>query len=225
MKFMRFAAFNLGIVLAALIGITSPDAWAASVTFGATAGASTNEFVSFIENGMTIAPVLTTPTPSSAGPPHFDHMRGDAGGISLGASDTDNNAVIHRGNAGEKVLFTFSGGAFDLLSVDLEAFILEAASLTVTFNASSGATLGASTVGTIDFSVLSGWSNITSFTMGVPLGDYTCAPSRDCSTVSFDNVVFQEAVISPPQVPEPMTLALLAIGLVGLGLGRYRKAA
>lgn len=40
---------------------------------------------------------------------------------SLNASTTDNNAAVHRGNAGEKVQFTFTG-AFDMQSIDIEAF-------------------------------------------------------------------------------------------------------
>jgi hypothetical protein len=137
---------------------------------------------------------------------------------------------IHRGNAGEKVLFTFSSGAFDLLSLDLEQFDLDlATSLVVTFKASSGATTTSSSVGTIDFTALSGFSNIVNFTMEVPLNEVTCVTGvTDCSGVRFDNIVLGPPTIEEtpgPGVPEPTTLGLLAAGLIGLAAGRFRKAA
>ena len=220
MKASRLAA--VAAVLLALTCGTPKDASALVVTFGATSGPSTSEFGPWVEDGMTMIPIATTPA-SSAGPPHWDHERGDAGGISLGASDADNNAVIHRGNAGEKVQFIFAGGNFDLLSIDLEVFLLEAPGLFVTFTSSSGTVATTSLAGTFDFTAFPGWSNISSFTMEVPLGNYTCdGGPEDCSNVSFDNVVFREPVFDGGRVPEPTTLTLLACGLVGIHLLRRR---
>jgi hypothetical protein len=121
------------------------------------------------------------------------------------------------------------------LSVDLEQFDIDtaggASSLTVTFKASSGATHTSSSVGTIDFTALSGWSNITDFTMEVPLNDVTCVTGlTDCSGFRFDNIALGPATVeepgpSTPGVPEPTTLGLLTLGLIGLAARRYRKAA
>ena len=195
------------------------------IDFGASGGPGFSLFTPYVEDGMTISPIATTPPQTNGQPVHFDIVQAGQGG-----SAADNAAHVHMGNSGEKVQFVFSGGAFDLLSIGLEFFELDEGrtSLPVTFTASSGATHSTSSLGTINFAALSGWSNISSFTMEVPLGDYNCAtPGVDCSGVTFDDVTFQAAIVPPPpgSVPEPFSTALLATGLFLLALTRRRVRA
>ena len=153
---------------------------------------------------------------------HFD-IYGDT----VGGTPTDNVAAIHRGNGGETVRFDYSGGNFDLLSVDITGYLIRNelgfSTLPVTFTASSGAThtvTGPSDVGPVDFSSLSGWSNIAFFTLGVPLGTDTCSL---CDIAGFDDVTLRDP-ISP--VPVPAALPLFAAAVTGFGwFGRKRNRA
>lgn len=179
---------------------------------------TTTPSTSFSQNGLTMTPRFN----------HWDRYASGPFG-----SPSDNAAVIHTGNGGEIVDFTFAGGAFDLQSILSEGFLLDqdgdnqGRGLVVTFTASSGAmhtinnTFG---TGLIDFSALSGWTNITSFSIGLPLGVGACnVPGNDCSNFGFDDVTFI-AHVPGNAVPEPMTLSLLGAGLAGIGLARRRPS-
>jgi hypothetical protein len=63
-----------------------------------------------------------------------------------------------------------------------------------------------------------------------PIGDWTFAGMEDLlanqnSDFDYNDLVFGFLGIDPPSVPEPMTLSLLAVGLVGLAAIRRRRAA
>lgn len=150
---------------------------------------------------------------------HFDIY-----GSILGGTPADNIAAIHTGNGGQQVQFTYVGGSFDLLSVDITGWLVRGGEnpMTATFDASSGATYTAiaPTIGVIDFALMSGWSNISWFTFTAPFGVVSC--SDTCSIVGFDDVTVQA------QTPIPAALPLFATGLGALGLlgwRRKRKAA
>ena len=167
---------------------------------------------SYTQNGIT----MTTLTG------HFDIY-----GEIVGGTPSDNVAAIHNGNDGEAVEFVYSGGNFDLLSVDITGYLIRDelgfSTLPVTFTSSSGAThtvTGPTDVGLVDFSSLSGWSNIAFFTMGVPLGVDTCSL---CDIAGFDDVTLRDPV-SP--VPVPAALPLFVSALTGFGwLGWKRNRA
>ena len=178
---------------------------------------------SFTQNGLTLSPVDNGNVPTS-----FSHYDIFAGISTLATSSpTDKSAGIHTGNEGETVAFSFMGGrAFDLLSFDIEEFLIDPEfpdyELIGTFTSSSGAVANASSVGTIDFSILPGFQNITWFQFSAPLGVAgSCAVAgENCSTIVFDNIEFQEAVVVTPL---PTAAWLFGTALLGF-LGFLRKS-
>ena len=72
----------------------------------------------------------------------------------------------------------------------------------------------------IDFSNMSGWSNILFFTLTMPISQFPCnATSSNCTTMGFDDVTFQ----ATSAVPLPAAFPLLLAGLGALGLMARRK--
>ena len=62
-----------------------------------------------------------------------------------------------------------------------------------------------------------------------PIADWTFVGMEDLlgsqgSDFDFNDLVFGFLGIAPPSVPEPTTLSLLGIGLIGLAIARSRKA-
>jgi len=173
----------------------------------------------FVEDGITATP---TPAPGGLLPSetHFD-ISNDA---SLGASSGNRVGVIHRGNGGEQITFTFASGNFNLRSVAIAGWDLDGdPSLTGKFDSSSGAILSvdSSNLLTIDFTAFAGWSNISFFTFTLPVGVGTCNPAN-CAAVAFDNVVMTASATAPL----PASLPLFVTGLAGLRwLVRRRKTA
>lgn len=203
------------ILFAALMPATG-SVHALLMDFGSGAGSTTITTASFTQDGLTMSHVdsgCASPCVS-----HWDSFRD-----SFGATSSDWHAGIHTGNNGEAVRFTFGGAAFDLLSILIEGIILDSdnggAGLTATFSTSAGGSHSVSAAGSVDFTLLSGFSNITWFEFSAPLGQGRCdVVGTDCSTIMFDDVSFQRHI--PGDVPEPFTAALVGLGLMGLGLGR-----
>ena len=206
---------KVSLVAAALL-TTGALAQANTMTFGSasTFSPGSGSPSPYVEDGIS-----ATPTGDNFPVPHFDV----SSTIGYGATPGDNVGIIHRGNGGEEVTFTFSGGLFDLESFDVTGWDLDGdTALTATFAASSGAThtVSFNDVVTIDFSAISGWSNISFFTFTVPSGVEFCLNGAHCPGVGFDNIVMN----APSPVPLPGALPLLATSLAGLGyLARRRR--
>jgi hypothetical protein len=198
-------------------------AHANTMTFGSGGGFSVGSCCTpapFSEDGINVTP---TPAPSTLNSgTHFDVSDNSL----YGGTSSNRVGVIHRGNGGEQVTFTFGAGNFDLISLDLTGWDQDGDPTTLTgqFKSSSGATFDvtAPTLLSINFAALTGWANISFFTFTVPVGVDTCGGGVHCAGVGFDNIVMN----APGKVPVPAALPLFISGLAGLVLfARRRRAA
>lgn len=200
---------------------------AATMTFNGLASGTPTTPVTHTENGLTMAASSMAALPIPGNFAHFDIYPN-----LLGGSNADNVAAIHTGNLGEQVTFTYSGGPFDLLSIDVtgwyQAPIDPTTGTPATFQSSSGTvhTIAKGFTGVIDFVALGGWSNIVSFTLSMPIiggNSFGCQSdssgnSTNCTTVAFDDVTFQATA-----VPIPAALPLFAAGLGMMGFVSWRR--
>jgi hypothetical protein len=165
----------------------------------------------YSQNGLTLTPTATgAPTIST----HFDadYLNPGVGG------------EIHKGNDAESAKVEFSGGNFNLLSIDIVKWSLASgdSSLTLTFTGSNGSTHDVSYnfTGTIDFAALGGFTNIAWVVMSVPDINALCPPNGTgiCSGVVFDNIT-----VAGAETPLPAALPLFAAGLGALGVIGWRR--
>ncbi len=216
---------NTSVLGKTLAGLTvlmcAAPAQALVMDFGSGPGNTVPFSTPFVQDGMSMAPVDTGNTSNSFN--HWDLLKGNH----PSASSDDWAGSIHTGNEAEMVEFTFGGAAFDLIAFDIEDIRLDdefpGYNLVGTFTSSKGASLDVSSIGTVNFSTLAGFQNITSFTFSMPLGvGGSCEiAGQNCSTMVFDNIQFREASV----VPVPAAAWLFGSGLLGLiGIAR-RKAA
>jgi hypothetical protein len=212
------------LAVAAIVS-TSSLASANTMTFGTGAGnigyGPCCTPAPYTEDGISATPTVA-PGSLEPGQVHFD----TSDGAIYGASAANRVAVIHRGNGGEQVQFTFAGGNFDLQSVDITGWdIGPDPSLSGVFESSSGATFTVSSADlppllTIDFASQAGWSNISFFTFTVPVGVGVCGVDPAyCSGVGFDNIVLAAA----STVPIPAALPLFISAIAGLGWVAWRR--
>ncbi len=202
------------LILGIVFGVNQIANAATIMDFGTNDGTNgdPSSFASYTQNGLTMRPIDSG---FRLNPNHWDRIGNPLinGNVPTGATADDNSARIHRGNNGEEVVFSHVNGTFDLLSFDIEAITLkDATSITGTLLSSSGSIYIVSAIGTIDFTGLEGWSNISSFSFSVPKVpgqlDICGQSTTDCSGIVFDNVI--------TQVPVPTTLILFGSGLIGL---------
>ncbi len=175
---------------------------------------STTSTASYSEDGMTMSPVG-----------HYDIY--DRHSRFPGVTD-DITVIIHEGNDGSGLDFTMGGASFDLLSIDITGWFLgtnPSLTGTATFTSSNGGshTIDDTVLGTIDFSVLSGFSAITSLSIRMPNPGVACVNDSDtynCPNVGIDQFAFR----SPSAVPLPAAAWLFGSALLGLGALKRKKA-
>lgn len=205
-------------VLASVALVGNSNAATVVMDFGSAVSGGTTPST-YTQNGITMDATYN----------HFDIY-----GNSVGGTPTDNVAAIHNGNGAEEVKFTYSGGLFDLLSVDVTGFLIRGAGgsdfLTGTFASNLGGVHtvtgnvndASAGVGVIDFSALGAqWMGISYFTLSVPLGVASC--SAFCDILGFDDVTIADPISAVP-IPAALPLFLSALGGL-LFYGRRKQQA
>ncbi len=168
----------------------------------------------YLEDGMTMSPSIVNG--------HYDVFNNY---LSVVPTSGDINVVIHQGNNGAGVGFTFASGNFDASSLDIIAWLdtnPNAADNTVTFSSSAGGshTIDNTFTGTIDFSSITGFANISSFFISAPHPSINCQFAA-CPQMAFDTFVFDD--LTPSSVPVPAALPLFGTGLALMGFVGWRR--
>ena len=165
-------------------------------TITATAGSGVGQYV---EDGVTVDAI------DAQNGKHFhlfqDNTPGPTTWILIFANDSHG------------AVFSFGGIAVDLITVDFWSPV--PGTLTSSTGGIASYAKPSAGVGSIDFTALTGWKGITSFTW--TFTDPSVIGQDDIPS-GLDNLVFQ-----PSAVPEPATWALLLSGLAGLLVTRGRR--
>jgi hypothetical protein len=166
---------------AAFVFLTPSSASAAIVTFDGVATSS----LPYTEAGLTFTNLLGTSAAIVAG--------GADGSLTAGT----NTLPIHVHVAGSQ--------PFNLVSLDIENIFR-----TWKIQSSSGAIFSPTAAGTINFTGMTGWSNLTSF-------DLIHDPGEANGTIRVDNISFTS-------VPEPSAAVLVGLAVGSLGFGFCRRS-
>jgi hypothetical protein len=170
--------------------------------------------------------IIASPTQASGTSlPNDTHYDIQDLGLYGGTPGTNSVGIIHRGNGGEQITFTFTGGNFDLASLDITGWDQDGDPTTLSgiFTSSKGGTRTVTnpTLGSLNFTGDANWANISFFSFTVPVGVGVCVTgSVSCAGVGFDNVVMNAPVATP--LPAALPLLVSALGALGL-LTRRRK--
>lgn len=211
--------------LAVAFSVMSISAQAATYTMdfaalGTAGGANASaDGTSYTEDGMTM----------TAAYKHFDRYKFHP---ELSPDATDYNPVLHEGNKGSGVTFSLGGSAFDLNSIDVIGWLFGTQPVvtqtSVTFTSDMGGNhvlnataTGPNFTGLLDFSGISGFAGITTFSILMPNPTTTCVAGNNCPNFAFDNVTFT----APPAIPVPAAGFLLLGGLgMMAGMSRRRRS-
>lgn len=186
-----------------LVSISS-SATAVTVVMDFGVGPTLPALSEWIEDGF-----RATPIDSGVGNNHFD--------VSDRTATGEREILIHSGNNAEEVLFDYFGTPFNLLSLDVDGFLLPEAGLWEIVSP-TGATRDLSTIRIETFSGPD-WENITAFTIRstiIPLPGAVAVGSL--KEIEVDNITVEA-------VPIPPAVWLFGSGLLGvIGIARRKRA-
>lgn len=151
---------------------------------------------------VTFNGVATTSLPYTEAGLTFTNLPGTSPMIVAGGADGDlqggtNGTPIHVHVAGSQ--------AFNLVSLDIESIFR-----TWRIQSSTGTIFNPTTTGTINFTGLTGWTNLTSF-------DLIHDPGEANGTLTVDNIAFT-------LVPEPSAIMLAVLAVIGVSFKCRRRA-
>jgi hypothetical protein len=130
----------------------------------------------------------------------FTNMPGTDPAVIAGGAD----GHLVAGTNGTPIHVRVTGSQpFDLVTLDIENMFR-----TWRIESSAGAVFHPTTAGTVDFTGLTGWTNLTSF-------DVVHNPTAANGTIRVDNVVFAF-------VPEPTAGSLIGLAIMLVSLRRWR---
>lgn len=162
----------------------------------------------YTEGGMTVN------NPSAGADAHIDI---NGSNVPEWTGLTGTHALgLHEGNNGSHGLFTYAGGNFDLISFDIIGWQVGGnpnapTELTVTSSAGGVLILDPADFGTIDFTSVSGFSDISWLRMVMPNPELNC-DLEICYGVGIDQLVYGDDSV----VPTPTPWALFVFGLAGV---------
>ena len=151
---------------------------------------------------VTFDGVATTSLPYSEAGLTFTNLPGTSAAIVAGGANGD----LVAGTNGLPIHVRVTGSQqFNLTSLDIEDIFR-----TWRIQSSTGAVFNPTGIGTVNFTGMTGWTNLASF-------DLIHDPGEANGTIRVDNIAFAP-------VPEPPAAVLAALGVCGVVLGCRRLA-